>query len=119
MNLDLDESFSDNLSINNDLLDLRFGESAYTQNDEGFSYEDMVRANHEFRAEIEDSRLQLEQTEQVLGFYSKTQIHYFIDLYEIIALLNLPSDFTLSIFQNFVLLRLSFIFILNLYQNIT
>ena len=41
------------------------------QPENGSTYEELLRRNHEFRAEIEDYRQKLTQTDQVLIFYKK------------------------------------------------
>ena len=64
----------DQLSINkdDDLYDLRIGESMFSNIPEGGgTHEELILLNHSFRAEIEDYRLKLSQTDQVLLFYKK------------------------------------------------
>ena len=55
----------------NDLYDLRMGESSYSMNQDDSLLEDQVSKNHALRAEIEDYRQRLIESEQVFAHYKR------------------------------------------------
>ena len=65
MKADLDNIKSD------DLYDLRMGESSYSINQDESVLEDQVNKNHALRAEIEDYRQRLMESEQVFVHYKR------------------------------------------------
>jgi hypothetical protein len=54
-----------------DMYDLRIGESMFNNSADGNTLEDQLNTNHALRAELEDYRQQLIQSDQILDFYKK------------------------------------------------